>query len=404
MLITNEAGQKLAARLDLPVDGKPVAYALFAHCFTCTKNFKAAANISAALTRERIAVLRFDFTGLGESEGDFADTNFSGNVSDLITAAEFLQAHYEAPKILIGHSLGGTAMLQAAGQIPAAVAVTTIGSPCRPDHVTKLLAGSRLTIEQAGEAEVILAGRPFKIKKQFLEDLDKQRITESVRNLRKALLIFHSPIDQIVSVDNAADIFGLAKHPKSFISLDKADHLLTRELDSRYVGAVIEAWARKYLGIDEQQTQVTVPLPDLDNRVTVRTGREKFRTDILAAGHGLVADEPLAVGGQNLGPNPYDLLLAGLGACTSMTLRMYADRKGWPLEAAVVRLNHNKVHAKDCEVAQAETGKVDCIEREIELAGELDDEQRARLLEIADRCPVHRSLHSKIVVKTTAKS
>lgn len=404
MLITNEAGQKLAARLDLPVDGKPVAYALFAHCFTCTKNFRAADNISAALTRERIAVLRFDFTGLGESEGDFADTNFSSNVSDLVVVAEFLQKHYEAPKILIGHSLGGTAMLQAAGQIPAAVAVATIGSPCRPDHVAKLLAGSRPIIEQTGEAEVTLAGRPFKVKKQFLEDLDERRITETVKNLRKALLIFHSPIDQIVSVDNAADIFGLAKHPKSFVSLDKADHLLSNELDSRYIGAMIETWARKYLGIDEQQTQVTVPLPDLDNRVTVRTGREKFRTDILAAGHGLVADEPLAVGGQNLGPNPYDLLLAGLGACTSMTLRMYADRKGWPLEAAVVRLNHNKVHAKDCEEAQSETGKVDCIEREIELIGKLDDEQRARLLEIADRCPVHRSLHSKIVVKTTAKS
>ncbi|HMQ51485.1 MAG TPA: bifunctional alpha/beta hydrolase/OsmC family protein [Anaerolineae bacterium] len=402
--ITNEMGQKLAARLDLPVDGEPVAYALFAHCFTCTKNFKAADNISTALTRKRIAVLRFDFTGLGESEGDFADTNYSSNVSDLVTAAEFLKEHYQAPKILIGHSLGGTAMLQAAGQIPEAVAVVTIGSPCRPDHLLKLLAGSRPLIEQAGEAEVTLAGRPFKIKKQFLEDLDEQRITESVQHLRKGLLIFHSPIDQIVSVDNAADIFWLAKHPKSFISLDTADHLLSNELDSRYVGAMIETWARKYLGLDKQQTQVTVPLPALDNRVTVRTGREKYRTEILAAGHSLVADEPLAVGGQNLGPNPYDLLLAGLGACTSMTLRMYADHKGWPLETAIVRLSHNKTHAKDCEEAGTETGKVDCIVREIEVLGPLDEEQRARLLEIADRCPVHRTLHSKIVVRTEAKA
>lgn len=399
--LENQAGHKLGARLDLPVDDEPIAYALFAHCFTCTKNFKAVSNISQALTKEGIAVLRFDFTGLGESEGDFADTNFSSNVDDLVAAAEYMQEHLEAPKILIGHSLGGTAVLQAAARIPSAMALATIGSPCKPEHVAKLLNSSREIIEQEGEAEVLLAGRPFKIKKQFLDDLLQSDMKETLAKLGRPLLIFHSPIDNTVSIDNAADIFMSAKHPKSFVSLDKADHLLSNEADSRYVGSVIEAWAAKY--INRPEPPLVEKLTAIDNRVTVRTDEEKYRTEIIASGHGLIADEPKSVGGQNLGPNPYDYLLSGLGACTSMTLRMYADRKKWPLQSVIVRLSHAKIHAKDCQECESDRGKVDLIEREVELIGDLDENQRARLLEIADKCPVHRSLHSEIVVRTELK-
>lgn len=398
LTIENKNGEKLGARLDLPVDDTPVAYALFAHCFTCTKNFKAVGNITQALNRERIAVLRFDFTGLGESEGDFADTNFSSNVDDLAATADYLAENFEGPKILIGHSLGGTAVLQAAQRIPASIAVVTIGAPGNPDHVAKLLESSRETIEKEGVAEVKLAGRSFTLKKQFLDDLEANRMKETIQNLRRALLIFHSPLDETVGIDNAADIFMAAKHPKSFVSLDEADHLLSNEADSRYVGSMIGAWVKKYLGIPAKEP--SKPLAPSDNRIVVRTNQERFRTEILASGHGLVSDEPESAGGKNLGPTPYDLLLAGLGACTSMTLRMYADRKKWPLESVIVRLSHDKIHAEDCKACESERGKIDQIEREIELIGALDDEQRARLIEIANKCPVHRTLHSEILVKT----
>lgn len=395
---TNSAGEKLAAHLDLPVDGKPVAYALFAHCFTCTQNLRAVANISQALAQERIAVLRFDFTGLGESEGDFADTTFSSNVDDLVEAAKFLAADYAAPKILIGHSLGGAAVLQAATQIPAAVAVATIGAPAEPAHVRQHLESSREEIEKEGKAKVTLAGRTFTIKKQFLDDLESNRMQEAIRNLRRALLICHAPLDNVVGIDNAAQIFQAAKHPKSFLSLDQADHLLTDEADSRYVGTVIGAWARKYIGtLSPDADKLLVPETD---RVVVRTGESGYRTEVMANGHSLVADEPVAVGGTDAGPSPYDYLLSGLGSCTSITLRMYADRKKWPLESIIVRLRHEKIHAVDCAECESDSGKIDYIEREIELNGPLDQSQRERLIEIANRCPVHRTLHSEIVVKT----
>ena len=243
----NTEGQVLGARLDLPAVGQPIAYALFAHCFTCTKNLKAIGHISRGLTDEGIAVLRFDFTGLGESEGDFADTNFSSNVSDLVAAADFLNAEFEGPKILIGHSLGGAAVLLAAAKIPTSAAVATIGAPADPRHVTHLLGSGREKIEAEGEAEVVLAGRKFKIKKQFLDDLEESHMEETIRNLEGALLIFHSPIDNIVGIENATWIFKAARHPKSFVSLDEADHLLSHEADSVYVGAVCGAWARKYI-------------------------------------------------------------------------------------------------------------------------------------------------------------
>mgnify|MGYP002628000346 CR=1 FL=1 len=391
-------GDQLAARLDLPVDGKPIAYALFAHCFTCGKNLRAVGTISRALTGQRIGVLRFDFTGLGESEGDFADTNFSSNVADLVAAARFMEKEYAAPAILIGHSLGGAAVLQAAGELPSVKAVVTINAPADPVHVAHLLAEARPEIEANGEAQVTIAGRSFTVKQQFLDDLDGAKMEKSIRNLRRPLLVCHAPLDNTVGVDNAAKIFTAARHPKSYLSLDQADHLLSNEEDSLYVGTVAAAWARKYVGgllADPEK-----PALSADVQVVVRTDREHYRTAILANGHPLVADEPLSSGGTDTGPTPYDLLLAGLGACTSITLRMYADRKGWPVEAIIVHLDHSKIHAEDCEECESPSGKIDRIEREIELIGDLDDEQRARLLEIADKCPVHRTLHSEISVVT----
>jgi putative redox protein len=397
----NKTGQKLSARLDLPLDGKPLAYALFAHCFTCSKNLKAIAHISRALTREGIAVLRFDFTGLGESEGDFADTNFSSNVGDLVAAAQFLQSNFEAPKILIGHSFGGAAVLQAASAIPSSQAVVTIAAPADPGHVRHALGSTKEKIERQGEAEVRLAGRTFRIKKQFLDELTVVNMQETLRKLDKALLIFHSPIDDVVGIENAAQIFQAARHPKSFISLDQADHLLTNSNDSQYVGSVIAAWAVKYLdGHREDDKPKNIP----DNRVMTSIGRSGLVTEIQVNNHSLVADEPVAAGGTNLGPTPYDYLVAALGACTSMTLRMYADRKGWPLESTSIRLKHQKIHAIDCQDCELKEGVLDKIEREIELDGPLDHEQRQRLIKIADRCPVHRTLRSEIIIDTHLKN
>jgi putative redox protein len=394
----NATGQTLAARLDLPLDEQPLAYALFAHCFTCNKNFKAVSNISRALTNEGFGVLRFDFTGLGESEGDFAETNFSSNVDDLVAAADFLAQHDAAPQLLIGHSLGGAAVLQAAARIPSSAGVVTINAPADPRHLAQLLGDAATTIAAEGAATVTLAGQTFTIKQQFLADLEQSRMQETIRNLRKPLLIFHSPIDEIVGIENATQIFQAARHPKSFVSLDTADHLVSTQDESRFVGSMIAAWARKYI----EQPQDAVRLHDpADNRVVAYTGSSGYTTEILANGHSLIADKPLSVGGANLGPSPYEFLLASLGACTSMTLRMYADRKSWPLEEIIVRLKHQKIHAADCAECETRSGKIDQIEREIELIGGLDDQQRARLLEIADRCPVHRTLHGEIVVKTT---
>ena len=397
----NKDGQTLSARLDLPVDGKPLAYALFAHCFTCSKNIKAVAHISRALTREGLAVLRFDFTGLGESEGDFADTNFSSNVDDLLLAADFLKSNYHAPEILIGHSFGGAAVLQAASRIPSSTAVVTIAAPSDPQHVTRALGSATASIQNQGQADVTLAGRTFTLKKQFLDDLNFVNMADTLKNLDRSLLILHSPIDETVGIENAAQIFQAARHPKSFISLDTADHLLTDSADSLYAGSVIAAWARKYVGASLKEEPKTA---NEKNQVITRIGRSGYVTDIMAAGHGLVADEPISKGGTDKGPAPFDLLMAGLGTCKAMTLRMYSDRKQWPLEAVTVKLNHKKIDAADCETCQTKEGRLDQFDCEIDLSGELDDQQKQRLLQIADRCPVHRTLHSEIVVRSKLKS
>jgi putative redox protein len=396
----NKDRQVLSARLDLPVSCQPAAYALFAHCFTCSKNIKAIAHITRALNREGIAVMRFDFTGLGESEGDFADTNFSSNVEDLIGAAQFLHAHYQAPEILIGHSFGGAAVLQAARRIPSSKAVVTIAAPADPRHVTQALGSATQLLQSHGEAQVSLAGRTFKLKKQFLDDLQLVNMQDVLNNLNRALLVLHSPIDETVGIENAARIFQAARHPKSFISLDQADHLLTRQADSLYAGAVIAAWAGKYIDASDKDQ------PSEDKRqhqVTTQIGPSGYVTDIMAAGHSLVADEPLSMGGTDLGPAPYDLLMAALGACKAMTLRMYTDRKQWSLDGVTVQLNHKKIDAADCETCVTKKGQLDQFDCEIDLAGELDEQQKKRLLQIADRCPVHRTLHSEIVVRSRLK-
>ena len=392
-------GHQLSAILDLP-DAPARAYALFAHCFTCSKNLKAVTNIAKSLNDAGIAVLRFDFTGLGQSEGEFADTNFSSNVADLVAAASYLEEHYQAPSILIGHSLGGTAVLQAAFDIASAVAVATIGSPSHPAHVAAMFEGDRAEIESCGQAIVQLGGRPFVVKKQFLEDIERHALPESIARLRKALLVMHAPLDDIVEVDNASELFVHAKHPKSFVSLDNADHLLSREADSRYAGHVLAAWASRYLpAADAAMDAIAAD----DDATIARTAADGFRTDIVAAGHALVADEPARVGGTGLGPSPYDLLGAALASCTTMTLRMYAMRKRLDLRAATVSVRHSKVHAEDCADCETASGKVDEFQRELTVEGDLSREQRQRLLEIADMCPVHRTLHGEVQVRTKLK-
>jgi putative redox protein len=389
------SGALLSARLDAPAE-PPLAYALFAHCFTCSKESKAATLISASLAERGVAVLRFDFTGLGGSEGEFANTNFSSNVGDLVAAAGHLRKHYRAPAILIGHSLGGTAVLAAAPDIPECTAVATVGSPFDPKHLLGLIGSSTQAIEREGEAQVEIGGRAFLIKKQFLDDIQGQRLGEIVARMGKALMVMHSPRDTIVDIDNATKIFMAAKHPKSFVSLDPADHLLSEREDALYAGHVLAAWAERYLQMRPQDLPAAPP-----GKVLVRETREgKFTNQVIVGRHVIRADEPVAAGGLDSGPSPYDLLCAALGACTAMTLRSYADLKGIPLERISVELKHEKIHAVDCAECETREGKIDRIERLIGLEGPLDPAQRQKLLEIANKCPVHRTLHSELVIPT----
>lgn len=389
------AGDDLAARLDLP-EGPHLATALFAHCFTCGKDIAAARRIAARLSTMGIAVLRFDFTGLGHSGGEFANTTFSSNAADLVRAAEALAGRGMAPSLLIGHSLGGAAVLKAAQGIPSAKAVVTIGAPFDPGHVTHNFGDALDDIARDGKAEVSLAGRPFTIGQDFVEDISGAALADAIRNLGKALLVLHAPRDATVSVDNAAHIFTTARHPKSFITLDDADHLVSRPADAEYAAEVISAWAGRYLDL-----RPPAPPPGAPEGI-VRVAEADtggFLQDVNAGPfHHTLADEPLSYGGTNRGMSPYGFLAAGLGACTSMTLRMYARRKGWPLDHISVDVSHNKVHAQDAKAAQ-ET-RIDHFRRVIRLDGKLDAAQRKRLLEIADKCPVHRTLEKGAHVET----
>ena len=392
------SGEKLAGLLDQP-DTETKAFALFAHCFTCGKDVAAASRIARSLCSKGYAVFRFDFTGLGGSDGDFANTNFSSNVQDLVLAAEFLDKNYQAPSLLIGHSLGGTAVLKAASQISSAKGVVSIGSPADAHHVAKQFQCNISTIEEDGEAEVLLAGRPFKIKKQFLDDINNQDISH-LAHLGKALLVLHSPVDQTVSIQEAEKIYRAAKHPKSFISLDKADHLLTNRDDAAYVADAITAWSGKFISRPEtlQATENAIPKGEV-----VVTEKNGFTQTVATDAHTWLADEPVSVGGSNLGPDPYEHLLAALGTCTSMTVRMYANRKKWPLTGVKVQLRHYRIHGEDCAKCDQDNPQIDMIDREITFSGNLDDAQKQRLLEIADRCPVHRTLHGKLEVKTSLR-
>ena len=394
-----EGGHQLAAALDLP--GEPIAYALFAHCFTCGKDVIAARRIALALAEKHIAVLRFDFTGLGSSEGDFANSTFSSNVADLVRAADHLRATRKAPTLLIGHSLGGAAILAAAEKIPEALAVVTIAAPSDPSHVTGLFADRIAEIRQNGRAEVSLAGRPFPITREFLDDIAEHALMKHVAGLHKALLIMHAPADDTVGIDNATRIFVAAKHPKSFVSLADADHLLSDRRDTAYAAEVIAAWASRYIG-SGALAQASDP-GEAPRQVVVReTRNSKFQQTVAVGPHRLIADEPVAAGGEDSGPGPYDFLLTALGACTSMTMRLYAERKALPLDRVTVTLKHSKIYAKDCEECETREGMLDQIDRVIGMEGALDADQRKRLMEIADKCPVHRTLTSEIRILTKA--
>ncbi len=393
----NNEESVLAARLELPLNSHPIAYAIFAHCFTCNKNFTAVRNISRALTQQGIAVLRFDFTGLGESEGDFADTNFSSNIDDLMAAINFVKENYGIPRILIGHSLGGAAVIRAASKSPDIKAVATIGAPAHPEHVQHLFKDNLDAIAANGKARVFIGGREFTVKKSFIDDLQQQQNDEVVKQLRRALLIMHSPQDMVVGIENAAILYKEAHHPKSFVTLDGADHLLTNKQDSLYAGTMIANWVMRYIDVPEQAPLTT------NKQVVARIGNDDYTTAIKAGKHQLLADEPEEVGGNDFGPTPYDLLTAGLGACTAMTLRMYADRKQWDLKGVTVHLEHGKKYREDCEDCEQPHRKIDHFEREIILEGDLDDKQKQRLLEIADKCPVHKTLHAEVAVVTTLK-
>jgi uncharacterized OsmC-like protein/fermentation-respiration switch protein FrsA (DUF1100 family) len=395
-------GHLLAARLDLPA-GPPKAFALFAHCFTCSKDLRAASRLAAVLTDLGYGLLRFDFTGLGASEGEFANTNFSSNVADLVAAARWLEEQHRSPQLLVGHSFGGAAVLEAALRLPTVRAVATIAAPSDTGHVAELLGGALAEVVDTGAAEVELAGRSFTITKQFVDDLRNGSVVDAAANLGAALLVLHSPVDAVVGVEHAGRIYQAARHPKSFVSLDGADHLLSAPDDAEYAASMIGTWASRYL-VDESGAAAA---PEASAQVVVaETTQGRFLNHVVAGRHRYLADEPESVGGFDAGPGPYEFLATALGACTSMTLRMYADRKHLPLDRVTVEVSHEQVHADDAEADSAEAlprsgGKIDRFTRVLRLDGDLDEDQRASLLRIADRCPVHRTLEqsSRIVTR-----
>lgn len=396
-------GAKLSARLDLPT-GFIKAYAIFAHCFTCSKDLHATKRISGVLSQNGIAVLRFDFTGLGNSEGDFSSTNFSSNVEDLVIAANYMRDHFEAPSLLIGHSLGGAAVLSSASDIPEVKAIATIGAPSEAEHVVHNFGVKIDEINEKGEADVSLAGRKFSIRKQFLDDLAQNNVIEKVKLLRIPLMVMHSPADQTVGIENATNIFVAAKHPKSFVSLDNIDHLVSNDRDADFVANQINAWAMRYIATDIPTTEETLN----NDLVVTETGEGKFQNTVAVGKHTMLSDEPKSVGGMDSGPTPYDYLGAALGTCTSMTLRMYADFKKYDVGRISVTVTHKKIHAQDCQDCTSEEqssgGKIDVFYRRIEVDGLKDKSLEEKLLEIADKCPVHKTLEKGGKVETSIES
>ena len=390
IIFKNKNGQTLSGRLELPANQHPHSYAIFAHCFTCNKNLTAIKNIGRTLSTNGFGVLRFDFTGLGESEGEFSDANFSGNVDDLIAASDYLTANYQAPALLIGHSLGGAAALFAASQIDSIQAVATIAAPSDPEHVKHLLRSSIEEIEQNGKALVNIGGRDFTIKKQFLDDLEQRTLWATLKNLRKPLLIMHSPQDRIVGIKNAEEIYKAARHPKSFIALDGADHLLMHQNDSNYVGEIISSWAKRYL-----RTASPSQLPKTEHQVVASLDFEDgFTTQMKVGNHYLIADEPTTSGGNDFGPSPHELVSAGLSACTAMTLQMYAKHKNWRIENVEVHTSHSKTVTSSNKENESFSASSDTFQRKIKITGDFDKKQLNRLLQIAEKCPVHKTLRN----------
>lgn len=401
---TNDRGQELSARLERP--GGPVrATAVFAHCFTCSKDLRAARQIGSALRARGFAVLSFDFAGLGSSDGDFAATTFSSDVEDLLAAARYLEATIAAPALLVGHSLGGAAALVAAARLPDVTAVATVGAPADVEHVLHLLDDDDLErIRAQGEADVTIAGRTFGIGAQLLDDVGTHALLDTVADLRASLLFLHSPVDEVVGVDNARLLYQAARHPKSFVSLDDADHLLGDPADARYAAEVIAAWADRYLpdtpALGGEATPDDVARTYDDQRV-VATNTDGLRAELRARGFSFTVDEPRSAGGTEAGPTPYDHLAAALASCTVLTLRMYADRKDIPLDEVRAEVVHERVHAEDCADCERTDGTIGVLRRTLTFRGDLDDDHRQRLLRIADRCPVHRTLEGHIEVHTT---
>ncbi|MEH6453914.1 MAG: alpha/beta fold hydrolase [Psychromonas sp.] len=385
---------RLAGLLEHPSNNIK-AYVLFAHCFTCSKDIAAASHIASALVKNGFAVLRFDFTGLGNSDGDFSNSNFSSNLEDLRAAAAFLRENYAAPSLLIGHSLGGAAVLSVANDIPEVKAVVTIAAPATAEHVIHNFQENVDQINHEGYADVLLGARKFTIKKQFIDDLtEHSKAGFMLQN--KALLVMHSPMDTLVSISEAEKIYSSAKHPKSFISLDKADHLLTAKADSQYVASVISGWADKYI---EKQNVEEVNFTK-NGSVVVSERDHKFTLNVVSDSHFWLADEPLKMGGKNLGPDPYEHLLAALGACTVMTIRMYATLKKINLDDVQVTLSHDRNYIDDSQHCEGAASYAEQINRKIKLIGDLSAAQKQRLLEIADKCPVHKTLHNKVHVNS----
>ncbi len=391
--IQNRDGIKLSATLDLPANQKPKHFAIFAHCFTCTSNYGAIKNISRALTLKGFGVLRFDFTGLGRSEGAFADSHFSSNICDLEDVYQYLKKHYQAPNLIVGHSLGGAAAIVAASRIDGIKAVATIGAPADIEHTTQHFASQIKEIQAEGEIEVSIGGRPFKINRKFVEAFSKTDLPTIVKTLRKPILVMHAPFDKIVGIENAQNIFHNAFHPKSFVSLDNADHLLSKKEDSRYVGEVIGTWVHRYL-CNEDDTKIDTLGEQVAGHLDLE--EDNFATTIQMKNHALIADEPVSVGGDDYGPSPYELLNAGLAACTVMTLKMYAQRKKWDLQEVYVYLSHSKKHMQDA--SESKTIFLDHIDKKLKFIGNLTPEQRARLLVIAGKCPVHKTLQSEVQI------